>query len=77
MSNFSTNNNLKDISKFILNAEVAVETKIIVLVSLRFKDSSITYGYRFSNGIFSMLTKNRAPLYLGNKVTYDLYNSKN
>ena len=76
-SNFSTNNNLKDILKFILNAQVALENKIIVLVSFHFKDISIIYGYHFSNGIFSMLTNNREPLYLCNKVTFDLYNSKN
>ena len=75
-SSFSTINSLKDTLQVILNAQVALENKIIGLVSLHFKDSSKIYAYRFSNVIFSALTQNRAPLYLCNAVTLGLYNSK-
>ena len=76
ISNFATKNNLKDILKFIFNAQVELENKIIVHLSLHFKDSSIIYAYRFSNIIFSVLTQNRERLYLCNEVTLELYNSK-
>ena len=76
ISNFSTINSLKDTLQVILNAQVALENKIIGLVSLHFKDSSKIYAYRFSNVIFSVLTQNRAPLYFCNAVTLGLYNSK-
>ena len=76
ISNFSTINSFKDTLQVILNAQVALENKIIGLVSLHFKDISKIYAYRFSNVIFSALTQNRAPLYLCNAVTLGLYNSK-
>ena len=39
ISNFSTINSLKDTLQVILNAQVALENKVIGLVSLHFKDS--------------------------------------
>ena len=75
-SNFSIINSLKDTLQVILNAQVALENKIIGLVSLHFKDSSKIYAYRFSNVIFSVFTQNRAPVYFCNAVTLGLYNSK-
>ena len=76
ISNFSTINSFKDTLQVILNAQVALENKIIGLVSLHLKDSLKIYAYRFSNVIFSVLTQNRAPLYFCNAVTLGLYNSK-
>ena len=76
INNFSTIYSLKDTLQVILNAQVALENKIIGLVSLHFKDSSKIYAYCFSNVIFSVLTQNRAPLYFCNAVTLGLYNSK-